>query len=200
MIFELYPNIFRVVPEIFTSSIQIISILLHDKLLKIRRYFIFLWFKIVDFTDRLLIDNLIMRCPSSVQQCKKRNKSVDDVIRNTFSCFMSTTWAVACLSLKQSIIHSFVDDKFEMASLRVNVYEKSPYYRPLLCKQTTKNMNFQNLVLNFSLPDLNFQAINYRLLSALDINALRLWFKFQANPSGSFCETVDKFFFTKSIF
>ena len=104
MIFELYPNIFRVVPEIFTSSIQIISILLHDKLLKIRRYFIFLWFKIVDFTDRLLIDNLIMRCPSSVQQCKKRNKSVDDVIRNTFSCFMSTTWEIACLTIYSSSI------------------------------------------------------------------------------------------------
>ena len=90
--------------------------------------------------------------------------------------------------------------KFKMASLHVTVNGKSPYYRPLLCKQTTKNMNFQNLVLNFSLPDLNFQAINYRLLSALDINALRLWFKFQANPSGSFCETVDKSFFYKIDF
>ena len=95
-----------------------------------------------------------------------------------------------------------IDDnaKFKMASLHVTVNGKSPYYRPLLCKQTTKSMNFQNLILNFSLPNLNFQAINYRLLSALDINALRLWFKFQANPSSSFCETVDKFFFTKSIF
>ena len=90
--------------------------------------------------------------------------------------------------------------KFKMASLHVTVNGKSPYYRPLVCKQTTKNMNFQNLILNFSLPDLNFQAINYRLLSALDINALRLWFKFQANPSGSFCETVDKSFFYKIDF
>ena len=86
-----------------------------------------------------------------------------------------------------------------MASLHVTVYEKSPYYRPLLCKQATKNMNFQNLILKFSLPDLKFQAINYRLLSALDINALRLWFKFQANLSG-FCETVDKSFFYKINF
>ena len=41
-----------------------------------------------------------------------------------------------------------IDDnaKFKMASLHVTVYEKSPYYRPLLCKQTTKNMNFQNLI------------------------------------------------------
>ena len=90
--------------------------------------------------------------------------------------------------------------KFKMASLRVTVNGKSPYCRPILCKQTTKNMNFQNSILNFSLPDLNYQAINYRLLSTMDINTIQLWFKFQANPPGSFCETVKKDFFFKIDF
>ena len=139
-------------------------------------------------------------CPSN--ETKKYN-IVDDVM-----CYI--VQYIIRVSVYQCIIHYtnesitnkwfIIESKFKMAPLRVTVYEKSPYYRPLLCKQTTKNMNFQNLILNFSLPDLNFQAINYRLLSALDINALRLWFKFQANLSGSFCEPLTKVFFTKSIF